>query len=349
MALIVKLSLGHIWFVPLVKKLIKHSAPSSGRKRTAQLSIARVCESLTDLLVDQNTPEAVLLLRLLVDIVPAHFGQHLHKLRSSCLATTTADVVYIIERIMAQTVDHEFELLEQLEVDMVRVIYNHAETNVVASAVRCLVNAVNITKHGRIMCDLYAKLYGFLFQSFTAAQAGKLTADRHPALVRALFTVGNLLRWFDFDASDFVPASVSTPHHAIKKGELHVRVLRICMFFANHALPSLRSRAIEAAGNLCARSSEFLVLCSPLLKQALVPAQQPPEVLSRALTFVLQFLQVLLFFRSDFSCAFLIIISFLIGGEESARGAQSFAQAQERGQRRRRRRRSREGAGRRFL
>jgi hypothetical protein len=192
MASVVKQTNGFVWFAPLVRKLIKHSKKKSG-------VIANVCASLSDVLVLQNTSEAVSLLRLLVDIVPAHMSQHLHVLRANCLLLATADVVYIIERIMAQTVDHEFELLEQLEVDMVKIIYNHAETTVVASAIRCLVNAVRITKHARIMCDLYAKLYGFLFQCWTAAQTGKLAEERHPALVRALFTVGHLMRWFDFD------------------------------------------------------------------------------------------------------------------------------------------------------
>jgi hypothetical protein len=88
-----------------------------------------------------------------------------------------------------------------------------------------------------------------------------------------------------------VPVSVSTPVHAIKKGELHVRVLRVCIFFGSHVVASIRSRSLEAAGHLCARSSVFLVMCSPLLKQSLISSHQPAEVLSRALTFVLQFLQ----------------------------------------------------------
>lgn len=288
MAAVTKLANGSVWFVPLVKKLIKHAILA---KKKA-VGISSVCESLCDALVEQSSGEAISVLRLLVDVVPAHMAQYLHKLRANCLALATADVVHIMDRIMAQSVDfYEFELLEQLEVDMVKIIYNHAETAVVASAVRCLVNAVRITKHARIMCDLYAKLYGFLFQSWTFAQAGKLSEDRHPALIRALFTVGNLMRWFDFDASDFIPSMVSTPHHAIKKGELHVRVLRICIFFGERAVPSLQSRAIEAAGNLCARNSEFLVMCSSLLRKVLKPVGQPPDVLSRALAFLLQFLQ----------------------------------------------------------
>ncbi len=291
MASVVKSANGAAWFVPLVRKLVKRAAAVATTKKSAAPSVQSVCEALCDALVQHGTAESLLLLRLLADIVPAYLTAHLHVLRAS-LDRSTADVVYIIERIMAHSVHHEFVQLQELEVEMVKIVYNNAETAVVASAIRSLVGAVSITKHVRIMCDLYAKIYGFLHQTYVAASANKLAPERHAALIRALFTMGNLLRWFDFDTFDGVPATLSTPVHAIAKEELHARVLRLCLFFAGSSMPvAIRSRAIEAAGNVCARSAEFLIMCTDLLRSALAEGQQSPEVLSRALTLVLHHLQ----------------------------------------------------------
>jgi hypothetical protein len=295
MAAVVRSANGAVWFVPLVRKLAKHAeeaaAAATGKRAATTVSVTAVCEALSDALVAQGTAEALGLLRLLADIVPSHLAGHLHALRAQ-LDRATADVVGIIERVMAHSVDHEFEQLQELEVEMVRLVYNHAETGVVAGAVRCLAGAVEVTRHARIMCDLYAKVYGFLFQCHAAGQAGQLAEARHPALIRALFTLGSLLRWFDFDACPEVPATLSTPVHAVAKGELHVRVLQLCLFFAGSNLPlAIRSRATEAAGNLSARSSAFLLMSSDLLRATLAPEQPAPELLARGLTFVLQHVQ----------------------------------------------------------
>jgi hypothetical protein len=48
----------------------------------------------------------------------------------------------VVERVLGLTSQHEFTLLTQLEVDLVKIVYGHSDTSLVASAVRSLVLCV---------------------------------------------------------------------------------------------------------------------------------------------------------------------------------------------------------------
>jgi hypothetical protein len=48
----------------------------------------------------------------------------------------------VVERVLGLTAQHEFTLLAQLEVDLVKIVYANSDTNIVACAVRALVLCV---------------------------------------------------------------------------------------------------------------------------------------------------------------------------------------------------------------
>jgi cohesin loading factor subunit SCC2 len=111
-------------------------------------------------------------------------------------------------------IEHPSEsFMAQLEEDSVKLILQH-EKSVVASCLSCLGSVVNnVTKNFKLIRDCFKNYYSTITQykqlHLTAVGDPRL-AQHKPYFKRALFTVGLLMRHFDFTnqlVNDGLPVS----------------------------------------------------------------------------------------------------------------------------------------------
>ncbi|KAJ1519897.1 hypothetical protein ONE63_004137 [Megalurothrips usitatus] len=163
----------------------------------------------------------------------------------SCVARTLELVVPLME--------HPSEtFLAQLEEDSVKLILLH-DRAVVASCLSCLGSVVNnVTRNFKLIRDCFNKYYGILRDAKEKELFSRpATSNQHRPLVhRALFTVGLLLRHFDFTDKDVIEGLDT---------DIKNKVFDTLMYFVNLADKDLQNFTLRAIGSLCIRHYEFML------------------------------------------------------------------------------------------
>ncbi|XP_071439398.1 nipped-B-like protein [Hetaerina americana] len=143
--------------------------------------------------------------------------------------------------------------LAQLEEDSVKLILQHDKT-VVGSCLSCLGSVVNnVTRNFKLIRDCFRKYYGHL-TDFKLVHEKEPTDPRllkcRPFFRRALFTVGLLLRHFDFTQEE---VRQDLPD------DIKDQVFETLMYFVRQPNEDMQSYTLQAIGSLCIRHYDFML------------------------------------------------------------------------------------------
>ena len=170
--------------------------------------------------------------------------------------------------------------LAQLEEDSVKLILQH-DRSVVASCLSCLGSVVNnVTRNFKLIRDCFNKYYGILrdakqMETFTRQSAS--ANQRRPLVRRALFTVGLLLRHFDFTDKDVIEGL---------DADIKNQVFETLIYFVSLLDKDIQIYTLRAIGSLCIRHYEFMLqpelktLYHGLLTSPDAPLQMRTQVLN---------------------------------------------------------------------
>ncbi|XP_016839309.1 nipped-B-like protein [Nasonia vitripennis] len=165
-----------------------------------------------------------------------------------------SSVAHTLE-LVVPLMEHPSEtFLAQLEEDSVKLILQH-DRSVVASCVSCLGSIVNnVTKNYKLIRDCFNKYYGHMRdykKVFEKDQNDPVLVKYKAFFRRALFTVGLLLRHFDFTN----PQVIEGLPDNIKD-----QVFDTLYFFVDQGNEDSRQFTMSAIGSLCIRHYEFMLM-----------------------------------------------------------------------------------------
>ncbi|GLH15037.1 hypothetical protein R5R35_008246 [Gryllus longicercus] len=151
-------------------------------------------------------------------------------------------------------IEHPSEtFLAQLEEDSVKLILQH-DRSVVQSCLSCLGSVVNnVTRNFKLIRDCFQKYYGHLSEYkklYEKDPNNPLLIKYRPYFRRSLFTVGLLLRHFDFTDKDVIkglPENVKD------------QVFETLAYFVQQPNEDMQTYTLKAIGSLCIRHYEFML------------------------------------------------------------------------------------------
>jgi len=153
-------------------------------------------------------------------------------------------------------IEHPSEIfLSQLEEASVKLILLHDKT-VVSACLSCLGSVVNeVTKNFTLIRDCFKKYFGHL-NSFKKVHEKDPTDPRlakaTPFFRRSLFTVGLLLRHFDFTQEDL--------YTGLEWGsETKMAVFEAIYYFMDHDSPDIQNATIQALGYISIRHYDLML------------------------------------------------------------------------------------------
>ncbi|XP_011863105.1 PREDICTED: nipped-B-like protein [Vollenhovia emeryi] len=170
-----------------------------------------------------------------------------------------SSVAHTLE-LVVPLMEHPSEtFLAQLEEDSVKLILQH-DRSVVASCLSCLGSVVNnVTRNYKLIRDCFKKYYGHLteYKSFYVKDPNNPMLIRYrPFFRRALFTVGLLLRHFNFMDPEVIEGLADN---------IKDQVFETLSYFVHLNNDDIRHFTLSAIGSLCIRHYEFMML--PELKE----------------------------------------------------------------------------------
>jgi len=170
-----------------------------------------------------------------------------------------SSVAHTLE-LVVPLMEHPSEtFLAQLEEDSVKLILQH-DRSVVASCLSCLGSIVNnVTRNFKLIRDCFKKYYGHLmeYKSFYEKNpANPMLLKYRPFFRRALFTVGLLLRHFNFMDPEVIEGLADN---------IKDQVFETLNYFVHLDNDDIRHFTLSAIGSLCIRHYEFMML--PELKE----------------------------------------------------------------------------------
>lgn len=170
-----------------------------------------------------------------------------------------SSVAHTLE-LVVPLMEHPSEtFLAQLEEDSVKLILQH-DRSVVASCLSCLGSVVNnVTRNYKLIRDCFKKYYGHLteYKSFYEKDpTNPMLIKCRPFFRRALFTVGLLLRHFNFMDPEVIEGLADN---------IKDKVFETLSYFVHLDNDDIRHFTLSAIGSLCIRHYEFMML--PELKE----------------------------------------------------------------------------------
>lgn len=170
-----------------------------------------------------------------------------------------SSVAHTLE-LVVPLMEHPSEtFLAQLEEDSVKLILQH-DRSVVASCLSCLGSIVNnVTRNFKLIRDCFKKYYGHLteYKSFYERDpTNPMLLKYRPFFRRALFTVGLLLRHFNFMDPEVIEGLADN---------IKDQVFETLNYFVHLDNDDIRHFTLSAIGSLCIRHYEFMMI--PELKE----------------------------------------------------------------------------------
>ncbi|XP_076382135.1 nipped-B cohesin loading factor isoform X1 [Megalopta genalis] len=170
-----------------------------------------------------------------------------------------SSVAHTLE-LVVPLMEHPSEtFLAQLEEDSVKLILQH-DPSVVASCLSCLGSIVNnVTRNFKLIRDCFKKYYGHLteYKSFYEKNpTNPMLLKYRPFVRRALFTVGLLLRHFNFTDPEVIEGLAEN---------IKDQVFETLNYFVNLDNDDVKHFTLSAIGSLCIRHYELMLL--PELKE----------------------------------------------------------------------------------
>uniref|UniRef100_A0A2M4B869 Nipped-B protein n=1 Tax=Anopheles marajoara TaxID=58244 RepID=A0A2M4B869_9DIPT len=262
----------------------KESKEDSKLKKEIPKTLIKACQQIVDGLVDatmrlegaesQRLVGCITALHLFAKIQPQLLVNHAITLEpylnTRCQNAITTKFVSSIAEILEQVVplmDHPSEVfLADLESHLMMMIVSQSRT-IVLSCVSCLATVVNkITKNYKLIRDCFCKLY---YQGLVCIK-DKLRADPslpieqvyRPQFRRSIFTVGLIMRYFDFRLPEVYGAPRSGDDSVTPKSSLPANicedVFATLAFFLSCAHREVCREALTSMGNFCVKNYEYL-------------------------------------------------------------------------------------------
>ncbi|XP_078316661.1 nipped-B-like protein isoform X3 [Crassostrea virginica] len=168
-------------------------------------------------------------------------------------------VLHYVARILEMVVplmDHPSEtFLAQLEMDMMKLILKHGMM-VVESCISCLGAVINCVSHNYpLVKDCFEKFFGVLVKLCADHKEDPLNPQlkaRKPTLLRSLFTVGLLCKYFDLD-KDLADISLESQE------TIRERVFEVLMYFVNHEDEIVKEKALSGLGFMVIRHYDIML------------------------------------------------------------------------------------------
>ncbi|XP_033210701.1 nipped-B-like protein [Belonocnema kinseyi] len=165
-----------------------------------------------------------------------------------------SSVAHTLE-LVVPLIEHPSEtFLAQLEEDSVKLILQH-DKSVVASCLSCLGSIVNnVTRNFKLIRDCFNKYYGHLTEyksQYEKDPNNPILLKYRPFFRRALFTVGLLLRHFDFT----LPEVIEGLPDNIKN-----QVFETLTYFVHLDNDDIKYFTLKSIGSLCIRHYDFMML-----------------------------------------------------------------------------------------
>ncbi|XP_054741971.1 nipped-B protein isoform X1 [Anastrepha obliqua] len=199
-------------------------------------------------------------LHLLAKVRPQLLVQHAITiepyLNIKCHPTTAPKficaVADILEKVVPLVNNASESFLASLEEHLMLLVVSLNQA-VVKSCVSCLGAIVNkITKNYALIRDCFQKFYRILDQTRSQILQNRQINNLSAAIRRSLFTIGILMRYFDFKSKEVV-------------GETNGLSPTICsdvfdclMFFAQYKSHDIRKEALIALGSFCVMNDDYL-------------------------------------------------------------------------------------------
>ena len=215
----------------------------------------------------QRLVACVTTLHLFAKIRPQLLVEHAITLQPylslKCQTKEDYEIISIVAHtleLVVPLIEHPSEtFLAQLEEDSVKLILQH-DRSVVSSCLSCLGSIVNsVTRNYKLIRDCFNKYYGHLTEyksHYEKDPKNPILLRYRPFFCRALFTVGLLLRHFNFTD----PEVIEGLHENIKD-----QVFDTLNYFVHVDDKDIKLFTLTSIGSVCIRHYEFMML--PELKE----------------------------------------------------------------------------------
>nr|XP_041632486.1 nipped-B protein isoform X2 [Drosophila kikkawai]XP_041632487.1 nipped-B protein isoform X2 [Drosophila kikkawai]XP_041632488.1 nipped-B protein isoform X2 [Drosophila kikkawai] len=235
--------------------------------------IILACQQLADGLVDrlielEDTDNAQMLgcittLHLLAKVRPQLLVRHAMtiepylniKCHSATAAKFICSVADILEKVVPLVNNASESFLAALEEHLMLLVVSRNQAEV-TSCVSCLGALVNkITQNYKLIRDCFQKFYRVLDVSRSQVLQKNYSVDNiyTPSFRRSLFTIGILMRYFDFKS----PSGLGDKHGGLP-ASICDDVFECLMFFCRCANLEIRKQALISLGSFCVLNDEYL-------------------------------------------------------------------------------------------
>ncbi|XP_030245911.1 nipped-B protein isoform X2 [Drosophila navojoa] len=235
--------------------------------------IVLACQQLADGLVDrlielEDTDNARMLgcittLHLLAKVRPQLLIRHAMtiepylniKCHSASAAKFICAVADILEKVVPLVNNASESFLASLEEHLMLLVVSRNQAEV-TSCVSCLGALVNkITKNFKLIRDCFQKFYRVLELSRNQVEQNAFNIDNiyTPSFRRSLFTIGILMRYFDFNS----PIALGDANNGLPP-TICDNVFECLMFFCGCSNHEIRKQALISLGSFCVMNDDYL-------------------------------------------------------------------------------------------
>lgn len=189
-------------------------------------------------------------------------------------------MINIIERVVP-LMDHPSDtFINQLESDLMKLIKN-SQMAIIQSSLACMSASISKQKRSpKLVIQHFGALLSMLSLHFLSIylldyltncklhignQTDKMVpSDRRPTLLRSLFTLGLMCRYFDFDEIVNTPTSSSSGDKCKKLESHNDRVYLLLSFFARNRDDDVRFKSFVALGmfNIVNHKTQIALFCN---------------------------------------------------------------------------------------
>ncbi|XP_058126346.1 nipped-B protein [Anopheles ziemanni] len=264
----------------------KENKEDSKMKKEIPKTLIKACQQIVDGLVEATlrlegaeNPRLVgciTALHLFAKIQPQLLVNHAITLepylnmrcQNSIISKFISSIAEILEQVVP-LMDHPSEVfLADLESHLMMLIVTQSRT-IVLSCVSCLSTVVNkITKNYKLIRDCFSKLY---YKGLVCIKE-KLTSSKNsipieqffrPQFRRSIFTVGLIMRYFDFKLPEVYGAQDSSQDAGSQGSTLPANICEdvfdTLAFFLSCAHSEICKEALTSMGNFCVKNYEYLM------------------------------------------------------------------------------------------
>ncbi|XP_044741697.1 nipped-B-like protein A [Chrysoperla carnea] len=196
-------------------------------------------------------------------------------------------VAQTLELVVPLIIHPSETFLAQLEEDAIKLIVQ-SDRAVVASCIACLSSIVNnVTRNFKLIRDCFYKYYGNLgnYKQLIEKDPTLINQEKYkPTVRRSMYTVGLLLRHFDFTDKDVIRDLPS---------DIKDQVFNMLTFYLNLNDKNIQANTLMAIGAVCVRHYDFMLLDSlkqfyhSMLVNTNSPLEMKIEVLRNIETYLL--------------------------------------------------------------